>query len=639
MAIVTVMFIVAAVELSPGSLNSGRNLEHALGAFRAAQAGVDYARFRLRQEVGWHGGEGGPTTTISTPELVVVEDNGNVVGILRTDVGEWAQFRIRFSNQNGTSDPSPEYWLEIPHVSVNNLSSTAPKDVPVPPEAPYAVIQGETPTPYKVPGYSVCLKVEGRAGLGLRDLGPTNVNGEPIPGRTLVTRVVEAFVKADYSDTLNAAAMAGGAMNVQLAATTEGDLELRTNDNKVPPKMRSKAATTIYGGTGTSENLKSNKGQVKTSTGTLNAEANYNAAEVAVGEEGTTDPFYDLEWGDVRKANPNTNTTDSVHLKAGTYVWHADGLHYYDMDLADYKTYMASTPPTAPGYNGVLLSQNLAEARLASGKQDGGNGPLIEAKHDEDKSATLTLREDVCVKPTDNASGFAMIPQGGAAEAPPNVLDAVVGTVQTITGTRVRNNLEPEDIKIDFRPGKRATLSTEGKVDSATGEPQGGDIFLGAKVEGQNGSITTPGDLKLVGGGDLAAPYVGLEEVGVNMYARGNITLNSYDEDNGSNSRYKDFKLAGVIYAWGDFTFEGAPPETGVKLGYAMGEWGKLDLTGSLVAYGRDPSQGLPSAATGKGNVNLRGRHVKLTYDSAYIGGLRNSFGVGSLRVSSWSEK
>jgi hypothetical protein len=192
---------------------------------------------------------------------------------------------------------------------------------------------------------------------------------------------------------------------------------------------------------------------------------------------------------------------------------------------------------------------------------------------------------------------------------------------------RVTGTLEPEDIKMDFKPGKRCTFTAEG------------DIFLGAKVEGQNGSLTTAGNLKLVGGGDLAAPLVGMEEVGVNMYAKGDITLNSYDEDNGSNSRYKDFKLAGVIYTWGDFKFEGGAPSGDVLSGYALGEQGKLELQGALVAYGRDPSLGLPSSAGGKGNVSMRGRHVKLIYDSAYIGGLKQSLGVGRLRISSWSEK
>lgn len=636
MSIVTVMFISAAVQLSPGSLASSRNLEHSLAALRAAQAGVEYARCRMRTEVTWRGGEGGPTATINTPECVVVENEGNVVGILRTDVGEWSQFRIRFNFQNGNNsegrpDPQSEYVLEIPHVSMTNLSSTAPLDLPCPVAAPYAVLPS-TPKPYKVPPYSVCLKVEGRAGAGLRDLNELNVNGASIPGRPVVTRVVEAFIKADNSDTMNAAAMAGGEMTMDLPPTSEGKLELKTNDRKVPPRTRSKGATTLTGGD-PAENLVSRKGEMKTVDGELPG-ATYRAGDITPGTENSGDPFYQLQWDDVKKADPDPATTEAVHIKAGTYVWKNDGkLHYYDMDFDAYKTFMATTLPGTPGYDGVELSQNLSQVRLNMGTKPDSGGMLIQANGNS-SSGTLTLREDVCVKATGNASGFTMIPQSGAAEGPPNLLGEVTGAINGLTGSllapvtgRITGSIEPEDVKLDFKPGKRCTFSADG------------DIFLGAKVEGQNGSITTAGNLKLVGGGDLAAPLVGLEEVGVNMYARGDITLNSYDEKNGSNSRYKDFKLAGVIYTWGNFTFEGGARPGGFLSGYALGEQGKLDLTGALVAYGRDPSLGLPSSVGGKGRVDMRGRHVKLTYDSAYIGGLKQSLGVGGLRISSWSEK
>lgn len=160
----------------------------------------------------------------------------------------------------------------------------------------------------------------------------------------------------------------------------------------------------------------------------------------------------------------------------------------------------------------------------------------------------------------------------------------------------------PEDLEVTFEPaeGESATLSANG------------DIRIGAKLKGQGASITSGGTLDVVGAGaDLSA--VANAEDGVNMYAKGDITLSTLKEKNGS-YEFKDIKLKGLVYTWGDFT---------AKLGNSDATYkrGKLALEGTLVAFGGDPADGIPKDKL-KGRVAIHAKEVNLKFNPAYLLGV-----------------
>jgi hypothetical protein len=123
----------------PQSIDSARGTREGRQAIAAAQAGVDYAWCRLQERPTWKGDGNVANTaawTLSTPNLQVYEDHGNVGGFLTSSSGDKSQFRIRFNYQDGgadpadgLSDPTVTYLIQTPFVSFNNLDQANP--VPV----------------------------------------------------------------------------------------------------------------------------------------------------------------------------------------------------------------------------------------------------------------------------------------------------------------------------------------------------------------------------------------------------------------------------------------------------------------------------------------------------------------------------
>lgn len=198
--------------------------------------------------------------------------------------------------------------------------------------------------------------------------------------------------------------------------------------------------------------------------------------------------------------------------------------------------------------------------------------------------------------------------QGGGG-MPPGVIDLTAdpGAVATKTAA---------DLEFHFSPpeGDSATLSNSG------------NIRLGTGVFGEGGSITSEGDIRIVGARtDLAANPNGVE--GVNMYAKGNIDLFALVPDDATTAaddfKYANFELKGVIYTQQDFR---------AHLGYdhpSVNQWGVLSITGAIVAFGGDPDPDLEPkqdpGANGLGRIEVEANSANLVFDPTYLGGLLNS--------------
>jgi len=134
--LVVVMVVGAAIRLAPTALVSASHYSDTQQAMMALDIGLEYVRNRLKEDMSWSGSpNSGPTTVVQTPDdsLVVVEDHGNVVGLVRFDSGQYGQFRIRFNHQDGPDGadgmdyPSADYELDLGVVSLNNLITGSPR--------------------------------------------------------------------------------------------------------------------------------------------------------------------------------------------------------------------------------------------------------------------------------------------------------------------------------------------------------------------------------------------------------------------------------------------------------------------------------------------------------------------------------
>lgn len=171
-----------------------------------------------------------------------------------------------------------------------------------------------------------------------------------------------------------------------------------------------------------------------------------------------------------------------------------------------------------------------------------------------------------------------------------------------------------DDLEVTFEPekGQTAILSADG------------DINIGSKVKGQGASITSGKNLKIVGAGsDLSANIAD----GLNLYAKGDITLSSLNPKGSDAYEYKDFKMKGVIYAWGDFRAKLGKDDSRVS------KWGKFNLQGALVAYGSKNQTALGKPGTGDGGaIDIGAQSANLVFDPAYLAAFTYKVEPGPLK-------
>ena len=391
------MYLGAAVSLGPGGLFRARGAGEQIAAREAAQSGIDYALTRLRKDPTWRGDGSG--VQVRRDDLVVCEDLGNVVGLTRpAEGGEFAQFRLRFNYQDGTdgpyelNNPAPTMLFEFPGLSLNNLSDGMESAVPRT-EGPDAAVPA-SPTTYRMtPARSIWLSVEGRSGAGLRSLSETNLN-PPLQGGGVSTVVVElcAVIGPGTSTTTpDAVLMAARGFEAQLP-NGSGRVDLSSATSSTLARMRSAASLHVRGGA--ANNLVS-----------AYAEAHYMGGSSAFGastqnvaaiEDTEIKPFYQLGWSSVRQAQ------GSRKLDAGTYVVWQDGtVHYYDMPISEYKTFIRDNPTNAGSTPTLPAGMSL---------QSLGTTP---------PSYKMVVTDDITVE--QSATGkkdLAIVPRAGAPEGP-----------------------------------------------------------------------------------------------------------------------------------------------------------------------------------------------------------------------------
>ncbi|MBT9582094.1 hypothetical protein IV102_02025 [bacterium] len=707
------MFVGAAIELAPWAFKRANSQSEVAAAQRAARSGLEYALARLRIQNGWTGGTS-RQVVVDTPQLVIVEEQGNVIGLIRQN-GATSQFRVRFNWQDGgpardgMTDAPAAMEVQLPLVSYNNFLSTVEKDVPKADGSGYSV--PATPTTHTtVPAFGVYLACEGRSGDWLNAADSTNPNPAPTTFGSMTTARVETVFKVNnigQSVTPAVAACASTFKAVFPPAGTGANLglELDSADNGVLGRLRSRQDITFVNGT-SPHNLTAAPGkqgefryQTGTGAGVTNQGNVQQTAEVA------TDSLYKISWSDVKQAGP-TNT-----LQGGVYtVWQDGTLHYYDMTQAQYNTFMAvpanqtnpGLPFTLPASVSADFSGWPAQAKLKitgdtlvvagtatsdlviipkKGVDAGAGAPggydanevlagLTQttpfwdgAEFDYEDGPTPNLNIAGLMQKVGIANGWSGNQDigGGLVVEDSNIFDpdlkhisgnipATIAAINTqfmpymmaylnnpstvlsasdlsalsamgvsgggggLNELPVPDTTTPQQLVVSFEPGA-------GTTSAVLSGP--GNVTLGARVEGQGGSITAEGNINLVGlGVNLAAASSPNE--GVSLYTKKDLLISTFDK---TLNKYHDVGLKGVVYAWGDMTaLLGAA-------GTPTADWGEFQLTGALVAYGKDPDLLTPATA---GKVELTAERANLKFDSSYLLTVMNALPPGAKLGRVW---
>lgn len=609
------MIITAALILSRGSEAVSGSMEEQQAAVLAAEAGLQYARARLQERPSWRGdGDGGTTVAVTVQSadgsMVVTEDNGTVIGYMDGPEGLHQQFRFRFNYHDGdvsaASDAEglddPAYLIPSPWVSVNNLMGG--ESTPT----PRAELSGgvwrvspTSPMPYDCPRYTADIIVEGLAGPGLREqLSGGTPNPDPPRGnRRVVTRVIEANFRREAAATADSAVYAAG--NIRGAKANGGTMLVESLDPAVPARMRSNGNVIVDAPSGGANYSTAANGEVRvrSSTGTFTVNGVNSAAPAATQMTTPTEEFLQVEWSEIKKANP----TD-INLRAGTYVWRAGGAPPYAQP-GPYLEYFAQEYSTTGVYP---LGAGTVMASSADLETNGSGAVNFDASN-----YRLEVTDNLYVAPQGAVTGIAIVPEAA------------------VTTLGQRPTLEFDD--------------GEGANPIFTGD---GNVYILGEVKGE-GAVTAQGDLHFQGSSALTVD----PDTAVALYAKGDVHLQAipepvvaagtgtvtgsasttYTSSTGTGAalgtspppvvlQFQDQVIAGVVYAQGDFIADLRGPT------YR----GNLFIRGILAAYGGDPEAGeAPGTVPGKGVVRIIAENAQLKFDSSYIDSLIDLYAPADL--------
>lgn len=633
MILILVLFFVMIVTLlanailinGPGMARMSNRANDGVLAEVAAEAGASYARLQLRSDPEWKGNKN--TVTVNTPDLIIVEDNGNVVGWLSGGVNsEASMFRIRFNFQDGSGGPDGlddpgTYPINNTYLSVNNMKSSADTVVPDINPNTYTVddpVAGDL----MVPKGSAMIRVEGWAGDALSaSTGPLVA---PPPGHlsSSVLRVV--FTQSIDPTIPDAALSAGNGILSEMATPTKVSVI-----GAGTAKLRSKQGVNIADHTG-ADNVLDMTGQVgRSDAGGLHA---LQSGILETTEEvGDGNDFANLAWSDVPVASSNAST--DVQIPGGVYCVDNTGQwSYYDMDLASFKA-LTPDPVTSVRPGGQPLSPDFTEVRGANSAIGGLTADpvtrtVIASKNVNVNASASGVDELVMC----NLSGRPMV-KGETAATSPYLFDGPAVPRTTPMANFVLDN---------------AILSAKG------------DVTLLVNMTGNNGSITTEGDAA------ISATNIRMQMTGtkqrLSIYAQEDLKISTYLSTSGVSippiyayiptpplgfprhtlvfpgmnlpayDGYCDLNLEGLLYAWGDADILcGTPGQPNTFHDITIGtntisipEHRSINIKGALVAYGGSPENFDPTAppnsatgpgSAGTGRINMYGYGANIEYD------------------------
>ncbi len=641
LTLLATFFLGALIQMNPSRLRKVTHSETRERAVAAAHAGIDYALHRLHQDLEWRADAN--TVVVQTDDLVVLEDEGNVLGWIRTEQGPWSHFRLRFNYQDGTDTTdgylSPQYPLDLPGISVNNLTNANSTPIPLG-NGPGFAYTGQHG--FEIPEFTVALLVEGVVGSDLTPLQPMGQIGDRVAARRVVEGIYQV-TRVGRTPSEGAVLMASGNSNfvVGNAAPGAGDhnfsgmLRLAANDQVARMRTKGRSSLTL--------------GEGKLSPYLFYPDMN---SEVAVGFGGfspTTrdgqefsvlneadDPFLEVAWDKVSRSEQ----ADPIELPAGVYTFEqptpltssaggATQVKYYPMTWDAYREarLQGQDPPSSQ------VPDAFADRVQLNGKTWTDSSGVSQQRH------LVTFEKDVEVQPVSGISDLVIVPAQGARPAraqwgnevfneggrvwDPNTQTYLLPGDEPgvppgptyeepyfVEGTGggggggeepTPDPIEPEPSPDDLSGGIGFSTfipATDNFSDSTL--PQDielvfapdagksaairttGNVFMGTHLSGSGGAIVAGGGIDLVGFGiDL---HAGLgERDGIALYAQEDIRISTYDP---GREKYWDVAIKGVIFTKGDLLVqlgESAPSDSN-----RIPTWGTFDYMGAIIALGRN---------------------------------------------------
>ncbi len=529
-------------------------------------------------------------TTVNLPDFKVVEDNGNVIGWIKSATGEVSLFRIRFNHQDGGSpgadnmvDPAPSHIIDSTYVSINNIAVSG--DSPIPhaaASAPWAVASSGPDT---TPGGSAVVEIEGVAGSALSSL----VGPGPLPSGQLTKRTLRVTYAAAGSPAVPDTAVSGGSgIALQMSGAA------KVSAIGATAKLRSKKGIDVTKGDG-SVNILDMTGEAgrDMSLPATGLNATLTGTVSAVNETlNDGQDFYNLKWSDVPVAS--NDETKSIQLPGGVYVTGLDGkVRYYDVSPDQFKTLDQTTGCV------TISSTNFSEVRTPTNLAV----PGLTMDHSEFTIKVRNAEVDFKASANGNKDVLFTVPSGRALNANDTAKPFVSNTVPSVL----------------WNPGNlhltNATASCPG------------NLTLMVNVKGRNGSLTSGGNAIICAPSvDIAVDANVTFSQRLSIYSKGDLTVSTWMDNPAlppyvpAYKGYAPLKMQGLIYAWGNAdVFAGTPGALSSPGMYGQPtNYGNVSISGALVAYGDDPSSNNPGA-DGKGKVSIFGEQADIVYDSTKL--------------------
>lgn len=425
LTLVATFFVGALLQMNPTRLRRTVQDERHDHASAAARAGIEYVLNRLTEDPGWKGLAN--SETVRSEDLVVREDNGNVLGWMKTENGDWAGFRLRFNYQDGPGGADgleqPAQPIASKAISYNNLEGASSVGIPLGTGPGNAFVDQRG---FLVPEHSVALISEGFIGPSVGpDLASSSSSAYGKDDGATVSRTVSGIYQiTGFAQGMpeGAVLQVGGDSRFTLGAgpgptgpASENDLRgyLRLMATDQTAVMRTKGSSTI-----------------KTAAG-KNSPFNFYPdmhSEVRVGRSGTFDPItkagqdfsngaesanaalMEVEWNKVSRSSQE----DPLQLPAGVYAVSggdtdsSDGsrVKYYPVSFADYRQALVAgqQPPSAP------VPEAFMERVSLNGKE------WVNPDGVTEKRDLITFERDIDVTPVGQQKDFAIVPASGAKQ-------------------------------------------------------------------------------------------------------------------------------------------------------------------------------------------------------------------------------
>lgn len=598
------MLVGAAVTAMPGQLFASAHTADTQGALNAASAGVEYAQARIQSGRGWNGRLGyGPQLTVDTPTMQVMEDNGNVIGIIVQPDGSKTAFRMKFNYQNGNSapdegcasDPTSTHIIKNGDICINNLAQSIDEPIPVINSAT-GVAVNTTPAG-QLPKFNVQLQVEGLSGPSLSTATVDNIQtllDTANVARQIYHQHVSARLTISGLSRVDTAVASASDFLADLATTT-GETKVEQAPGTTSPKLRAltRAERTATGGSF------STVGQVITGAPAISpnvdllstSDPNY---QYGVSVTDSASHFLSVKSSQVQKA-----TTANTRLMAGTYVWRQNGGNY---QLEYYRqNFDGTTIPTGPPDDVMSNPGDYGRFRT--------NGTGVDFDF---TSMQMNVTDRVYVEPQSSGT----------------VKDFAVVIEPTLQSTL---NIRPQAV-FNAPSGSDAILSSDGSVtmqgsmDGYGGVTAAQNItFQGASTfetdplnaicvyAGQDINIDAiPDSVRsaIAAGGQAVATNVGMgmgrkvgwkAMQGMSMGTVSGSLTTTFAPDPG------DVSLLGVVYALGDIHIN-------------LGDKGNFYSEGVVTAFGGNPDANETAGTTaGKGKIHVNALNAEFYFDPSYL--------------------